>query len=145
MNLFTEPMDAGNSYRSDMLDQMNNLIQHEFKAAEKRRKQFFHVDYGSIHLYEDTTFGLRQDFMSMLGWPLGLPPEKSLPTARELPVAEDDLGKISRLWVKPFRCGNLRIVLHPARHWAFPLVRSMAVGDARAVLRFFLAQPITTI
>jgi hypothetical protein len=129
MNLYTEAQDAGNSYRAEMLEQVNALIQREYKQAARRRKRYFTVDYNSLHLYEDTTFILRLDFMHMLGWPLGEAPEKSIPAVRELPVAEDDLGKISRLWIETLPgVETYGLLFIPPGAGPFPLVISQHGG-----------------
>lgn len=129
MNLYSEPKDAGNGYRKEMLDQVNELIEREYKAAERQRKRYFKPNLTSIELFKATTLFHRLDLIAMLGWPITLPPDENIPAARELPVAEDDLAKISRLWIETLPgVETYGILFLPHGPGPFPLVISQHGG-----------------
>ena len=48
MNLYTEPEDAGNEYRKEMLAQFNAMLRRERRKADSRRKRFFRPDLSSV-------------------------------------------------------------------------------------------------
>lgn len=100
MKLYTEPEDAGGKYRKDLYSQVQAAIRRQRRKADTRRKRFFRPDCSSVKAYSESIEDYRRQFVAMLGWPLTLEPDEPAPKARLKFVAEDDLGKIYRLWVE---------------------------------------------
>ncbi|NQT19498.1 MAG: dienelactone hydrolase family protein [Planctomycetes bacterium] len=100
MNLYTEPEDAGNEYRKEMLAQFNAMLSREHRKADSRRKRFFRPDFSSVQAYAESVEGYRRQFEAMLGWPLTLDDPPGRPKVRKKFVATDDLGRITRLWIE---------------------------------------------
>ena len=100
MNLYSEPPEATKQYRMEILAQIESLIENKRAESETQRERFFSPDFSSEQTYEADIHKYRRQFQEMLGWPLTLPAPKALPSVREEPVAEDDLGKISRIWIE---------------------------------------------
>jgi len=100
MNLYTEPEDAGNEYRKEIMAQFNAMIRRERRKADTRRKRFFRPDLSSVEAYAESVEDYRRQFKAMLGWPLTLDDPPARPKVRRKFVAEDDLGRITRLWIE---------------------------------------------
>jgi len=100
MNLYSEPENAGNDYRKEMMAQFNALIRRERRKADARRKRFFRPDLSSVEAYAECVEEYRRQFKAMLGWPLTLNDLPPRPKVRRKFVAEDDLARITRLWVE---------------------------------------------
>jgi hypothetical protein len=98
--LYQEPPEAGSAHRERFLCQLEALIEREYRAAERRRAEFFRPDLSSIEAYLRSCQPYRERLRTMLGWPLTLLESATLPSAREMFVAEDDLGQIFRVWIE---------------------------------------------
>lgn len=100
MKHYTEPEDAGWEHRKALLAQVKGAIRRRRRTADARRRKFFRPDCSSVRAYEADIERYRAQFREMLGWPLIDEPAAGKPKARKKLVAEDDLGKIYRLWVE---------------------------------------------
>jgi len=100
MTLYSEPFDAANKHREEILRQIEALIAHEREQAEDRRRAFVQPDHSSPAAYARSIEPYRRQFCQMLGWPLTLDAPTTTPPVRQEAVAEDGLGRISRLWVE---------------------------------------------
>ena len=100
-NLYSEKRDAGNIFRADQLNQMNEFIQKMKTEADEKRNQYFQPNMTSIEKYQDSITAYRDDFKKMLGYPLlPAPSNLQMPEAVISHVAKDDLGEIYRLEIK---------------------------------------------
>jgi len=95
--LYEEAPNAGESWRVKAADELNALMEKRKAASHEVRRAFFQPDTSSEQAYWFSVEGYRQQYLSMLGWPLS-PWEKSwdAPVEEEF-VAGDDLGTIWRL------------------------------------------------
>jgi len=100
MNLYSEREDAGNVYRKEIMAQFDAMIRRERRKSDSRRKRFFRPDFSSVQAYAESVEDYRRRFKAMLGWPLTLEEPAARPKARRKFVAEDDLGRITRLWIE---------------------------------------------
>jgi hypothetical protein len=100
MNLYHEREDAGNEHRKEMLARFNAMLRRERRKADSRRKRFFRPDLSSVQAYAESAEEYRKQLKAMLGWPLTLDDLPARPRVRRKFVAEDDLGRITRLWVE---------------------------------------------
>lgn len=129
MKRYSESEDAGNGYRKEMLDQVHGLIERGYAAAERKRTGSSKADLSSIDRYEASTLPRRRDLAAMLGWPLTLPSDVKVPAVREVPVAEDDLGRITRVWIGTLPgVETYGILFRPHGTGPFPLVLSLHGG-----------------
>lgn len=90
---YREEDSAGNKYREEYLAQVNQLIESRKKQLEKER-----------HAYGKTIAAdrekARNDFYSMLGWPLTEKRPKGPVSCREIPCFEDEKRLITRLQIE---------------------------------------------
>ena len=100
MNLYSEKPEAANHYRKEILAQMESLIKSKRSESDSQRERFFDPDFSSEQAYEADIHKYRRQFKEMLGWPLTLPAPETVPSAREKFIAEDDLGRIYRIWIE---------------------------------------------
>jgi len=100
MNLYSEPPEAANHHRKEILAQIESLITRQRKESDAQRERFFCPDFSSEQTYETDVQKYRQQFKGMLGWPLTLFAPKTTPSVREEFVAEDELGQIHRIWIE---------------------------------------------
>ena len=80
--------------------QFNAMIRRERRKADSRRGRFFRPTMSSVQAYAESIEEYRRQFKAMLGWPLTLDDPPAGPKARTKFVAEDDLGRITRLWIE---------------------------------------------
>ena len=99
MTLYSEPPDTGNVHRARLLDQIHSLIASEQKRADSRRAAFFNPDLSAPDAYLRSLKPYRNRFRDLLGWPLTTTPQNE-PTMRQELVAEDELGRLFRVWIR---------------------------------------------
>jgi hypothetical protein len=102
MKLYEESPDVGNPYRETFLSQFEAWLDRQFDAATDRRTAFFQPDMASPEAYAASLGPYRRRFRAMLGWPLSQPLPEGAPDARTTFVADDDLGRIERVWIELF-------------------------------------------
>ena len=100
MKLYREPLDAGSPHRAAHLAQVKKLVRREQRRADARRRRFFRPDTSSVEAYAADIERYREQFKTMLGWPLTEPKPADAPPARVERVARDDLGTIDRVWIE---------------------------------------------
>lgn len=129
MSLYEEPCEAGSPHRAVILKQMKRLVTRERRKASARRARYFRPDFSSAEAYAESIVPYRKELKSMLGWPLTeYRPEES-PNCRESLVAEDDLGRIYRLWIETLPgFETYGILFIPRGKAPFPLVISQHGG-----------------
>jgi len=95
--LYEEAPQGGEAYRMKAAEELWQLLEKRKQASHALRRDYFAPDTTSVQQYKTSVEGYRQQYMTMLGWPLS-PWEKSweAPVEEEF-VAEDDLGTIWRL------------------------------------------------
>ena len=129
MQLYQEPPEKGYPYRKGFLNQVEALLERQYAQAETRRAAFFAPDTSSVQAYQTSIEAYREQFKAMLGWPLTLPSTGKVPAAREQYVAEDDLGRISRLWIEALPgVETYGLLFLPPREGPHPLVLSQHGG-----------------
>ncbi len=100
MNLYSESSDIALPYRAEYLRQFDALVAREGEKAAQARHAFFSPEPSSPAAYERSTEAYRDQLRAMLGWPLSEPRPEGAPAVRDAFVAEDALGRISRLWIE---------------------------------------------
>jgi dienelactone hydrolase len=129
MNLYTELDSAGALHRECYLQQLEAFIESEESKATSRRQGFFKPDYSSLTAYTASLEPYRQQFRQTLGWPLTLPRPFGPPPVRMDFVADDDLGKIYRVWVETMPgLETYALYFQPHGKGPFPLVISQHGG-----------------
>ena len=119
--IHTGPVPDGLNIRKNQADQLVNLLEELRLKSAAKRKKFFAPDTRSIESYVRDTQALRNEFKSMLGWPLtGYEPSGFEPIAKENSLAEDDLSKIFQLSIEVLpglSCEGILMVPHrPGPH-----------------------------
>jgi hypothetical protein len=128
MNLYSERPDTGNKHRARYLAQLNELIDSLYRKAETSRSNWFKPETTSPEAYERSLKPFRRRFAELLGWPLVNGP-KHKPAMREEFVAEDDLGKIFRVWIETLpRLETYGLLFVPPGSGPHPLVISQHGG-----------------
>jgi dienelactone hydrolase len=79
--------------------EMETLVASLRQVADRQRAGFFQPDTSSVSEYEASTAHYRRELRGMLGWPLTEQIERPSAPAETIPVGEDVLGTITRLWV----------------------------------------------
>lgn len=129
MNLHSEPPDFGNKFRKAMLKEVKTLVRMEQRKADRRRKQYFRPDLSSIAAYEQSTANYREELKAMLGWPLTDGWSTDVPSVSTQNVAEDALGRISRVFVETLPdVHTYGLFFRPNGKGPFPLVVSQHGG-----------------
>ena len=100
MGLYSESPQTTVRYRQSQVAQFEALIQGRREELDAQRRRFFQPDLSSIAAYRESTESYRHMLKAMLGWPLTLPSPSVIPAGREESVSDDDLGKISRVWIE---------------------------------------------
>lgn len=100
MDLYKEVPEAGNAYRERFLQQFEDWLDDRFVSASEQRAAFFRPNVSSPDAYAASVAPLREQFRAMLGWPLIASRPTEVPATRAEFVAEDDLGRIERLWIE---------------------------------------------
>lgn len=100
MKLYKEKSDAGNDFRKNMLSEVKHLVVKKQCEADRRRKNYFRPDKSSIAKYENSLSPYRKALINMLGWPLTEGWSTEVPKATIDPIAKDDLGTISRVFIE---------------------------------------------
>lgn len=93
-----EAAEVSQAERSRLLTAVQNLIRSEQIKAAEDRASWFRPDCVSPTTYEASLAPYRSALVKQLGWPLTLPVPAT--EGRAQPVAEDELGRISRVYVK---------------------------------------------
>jgi dienelactone hydrolase len=134
MPLYTEPVEPGANHRAAYLTELEAFVTRRQDAAQGERERFFQPDTSSPEAYTASTQRYREQFKALLGWPLTQTRPDACPAVREEFVAEDDLGRIYRIWIETlpglhtygmlFVPGKLGEGPHP-----HPLVLSQHGGD----------------
>jgi dienelactone hydrolase len=99
MALYQEPREVGTAHRQVIRTQLEAVVRAARERARVRRRSAFQPDWASPAAYARSAEDARRRFVEMLGWPLTEPRGRA-PEMREEFVAEDDLGRISRVWVR---------------------------------------------
>ncbi|MFC5406095.1 alpha/beta hydrolase family protein [Cohnella soli] len=127
--LYEEQPEIGNVYRERQKAQFDDLLVQLRQAAEAKRNSFFTPDTSSVAAYEKDIVRWREQFKSMLGWPLGLD-DGSVPAAELTEVAEDSLGRIYRVEVDAgFGLTTYGVLFLPKTEGPHPLVISQHGGQ----------------
>jgi len=123
VNLYSEPRDAGNTFRATMLTEVQALLRQKQREADRCRKQSFQPNFGSVAAYEQSTAPYREELRRMLGWPLTERRPTDGPAASQQNVAIDSLGRISRVWIETLPgVRTYGLFFRPRGHGPFPLV-----------------------
>ena len=127
--VYTEPVEVADPYRKAMLAEVNALVRSEQKRADQRRKRFFQPDYSSPEAFEKSVAEYRTALATMLGWPLTMTEDMDTPAATLEPVAKEDLGTISRIWIETLPgVRTYGLYFRPKGKGPFPLVVSQHGG-----------------
>jgi dienelactone hydrolase len=130
MTVYTETETASIGNRVRYYKQLLAFLQEKETQATDARKQFFQPDCSSLQNYETSITPYRQQFKEMLGWPLTLPAPKSAPAMKMVFVAEDELGKIYRVWIEALPgLETYGLFFLPPGKGPFPLVISQHGGS----------------
>ena len=97
--LYAEPADSANKHRVQMLAEVRALVRNEQAKSDRKRREFFRPDMSSVEAYAASIAAYRRQFREMLGWPLAGDAPSGRAKATVKPVAEDSLGRISRVWI----------------------------------------------
>jgi dienelactone hydrolase len=100
MPLYSEPVEPGALHRAAYLTELEAFVARQQDAARQERERFFQPDVSSPEAYAASTLRYREQFKAMLGWPLTQARPDDCPAVREEFVAEDELGRIYRLWIE---------------------------------------------
>ncbi len=124
LNLYCEKEGFGNRYREEKLLQLNRLIELERKKADTARKGYFKPDFSSVPNYVNSIVHYREEFLSMLGWPLCPKPVEAMQMdVVEEFVAEDDLGCIYRMNIPAISCmTTYGLLFLPKKEGPHPLI-----------------------
>jgi len=106
-DLYTEVPDAGNLHRTALLREVEALLASRQRLAERNRSDYFNPDESSATAYEASLVGYREKLIELMGWPLRGESGEGVPSSREEFVAEDSLGRISRMWIEVLPGVNL--------------------------------------
>ncbi len=87
-------------YRRRMLAETDAYLERLRAECGERRKAYFTPDLSSPEAYEASLIPYRRDFIAMLGRPLTEYPAEAPENAEFLPLGEDELGKIERVWIE---------------------------------------------
>lgn len=98
-DLYSESPGVGNRFRARMLREVQKMVRCEQGKADLRRRAFFKPDLASIESYTTSSVGYRQKLREMLGWPLTERVSATIPSVSIVPIGEDALGTISRVWI----------------------------------------------
>lgn len=127
--IYQEPKEAGTPHRERIAQQLEELIRSERERARDRRKAYFKPDLSSVDTYAASIEAYRTQYKQMLGWPLTEDITHPPPVVREEPVAEDDLGTITRVWVQSLpELESYGILFLPKSEPPWPLVVSQHGG-----------------
>jgi dienelactone hydrolase len=100
LSLHRESPDAGNAHRVVVLEEIRQLLKQRQGVATTQRHEYFQPDLTSADAYESSLGKYRARLVDLLGWPLKGGPAQGTPQCREEFVAEDSLGRISRMWIE---------------------------------------------
>jgi dienelactone hydrolase len=129
MNLYTETPEAGQIHRESFLAEVQALIARQQEQAKTNRLAFFQPDFSSPEIYADSVDLYREAFKEMLGWPLNQDALPGIPTTRTQFVAEDDLGRIERIWIETLPgLHTYGLLFLPASPGPHPLILSLHGG-----------------
>lgn len=130
MQLYLESQEIGKVHRERMLAELEQYVLKQQAAADRRRARFWRPDTSSIAAYEKSLEKYRSAFLRMLGKPAagGRRPGRA-PKADIERVAADDLGEISRMWIKTHPgLGTYGMFFAPRTPPPWPLVISQHGG-----------------
>ncbi|MDO9464691.1 MAG: prolyl oligopeptidase family serine peptidase [bacterium] len=129
VGLYSEPPEAGNDFRKSMLEEVQTLLRKEQQKADRRRKRYFKPKLSSVDSYEQSVARYRERLRKMLGWPLTDGWKTDVPLASDQNVAEDSLGRISRVLIETLPGVNTYgLFFRPHGKGPFPLVVSQHGG-----------------
>ena len=129
MDLHCESPETGNRFRQTMLAEVKALVGKEQRKADRRRKQYFRPDLSSVAAFEQSTAKYREELIAMLGWPLTEGWSTDPPTASIQRVAQDSLGRISRVLIETLPgVHTYGLFFRPPGKGPFPLVVSQHGG-----------------
>ncbi|GHU65811.1 hypothetical protein FACS1894184_02340 [Clostridia bacterium] len=99
--IYKEEPEVSRKYREEQLGEWKQLIERKRAASAAVRDEYFKPDFTSVDRYAASIELYRAAFYDMLGWPLTdiATLSQTIPTAKSEFVAEDELGKIFRLWI----------------------------------------------
>ena len=132
MKRFSEPPDAGNAARADLLAQVQGVLARLRRESSARRKEHFRPDFRSPASYQRSLRPLRRRTRAVLGWPLdgNRPVPRPRGTVRETFAGEDARLRVYRLSFPVL--GTLRgsgVFLLPRGEGPFKLVISQHGGQ----------------
>jgi len=129
MDLYSEPPEAGNDFRKSMLEEVQTLVRRERQKADRRRKRYFKPELSSVDSYEQSISRYREKLIGMLGWPLTGGRPTDVPSVSSQSVAEDSLGRISRVLIETLPgVHTYGLFFRPRGKGPFPLVVSQHGG-----------------
>jgi cephalosporin-C deacetylase-like acetyl esterase len=119
---YSEALEAGNNHRATFLEQLEELLNAERKSADAFRARAGEENLSSLDAYQTSNESRRQQFRELLGWPLTYKHQNAASLRREL-VAEDDRGRIFRIWIEVLSgVETYGLLLLPHAEGRFPLV-----------------------
>ena len=129
MDLYSEPPDAGNTFRETILGEVQSLLRKEQQKANRRRKRDFKPEFSTIDAYERSISKVRDELIRTLGWPLTDRRPTDGPSASHQSVATDSLGRISRVLIETLPgVHTYGLFFRPHGKGPFPLVVSQHGG-----------------
>lgn len=127
--MHTETPEKGNVFRETMLAEVKSLISTKQRDADRRRERYFKPDFTSLAAYEQSLPRYREELKALLGWPLTDGWSMDTPSASMHRVAEDDLGRISRVLIETLPgIHTYGLFFRPSGKGPFPLVVSQHGG-----------------
>ncbi len=133
--LYCESAGSAVEHRQRMKRELDGLILSLRAKADQRRAAFFRPDTTSLPAYQASTVAYRRKLRALLGWPLRPRPDVRTPARAEIiPVGEDHLGTITRLWISTLPgVATYGVLFIPQAHGPhgpgpFPLVISQHGG-----------------
>ena len=97
--LYSESQDVGNNHRIRFMDQIHATVASRKAQVDARRSEYFRPDISSSEAYQLSLGPYRDRFRRLLGWPL-TGDYDGTPEIRQEYVAEDELGRIFRVWIR---------------------------------------------
>ncbi|NLF31729.1 MAG: twin-arginine translocation signal domain-containing protein [Planctomycetes bacterium] len=130
--VYREDKAVGNPYRQRYFDQMADLVRRRHAQATVRREAAFRPDCSSPEAYEASIATYRRQFVELLGWPLAGDdaPVVGGPVPLRLEhVAEEELGRIDRVWIETLEgLETYGLLFTPPGEGPHPLVISQHGG-----------------
>ena len=139
--LYSESQDVGNNHRIRFMDQIHATVASRKAQVDARRSEYFRPDISSSEAYQLSLGPYRDRFRRLLGWPL-TGDYDGTPEIRQEYVAEDELGRIFRVWIRALpEIEAYGLLFIPKSEGPFPLVISQHGGGGTPELCSNLFEP----